>query len=65
MFYRLRNNFNCVLPHWRHLTAGLLYNDFVTDLNIRVPGPYSFTLGLRKKGSRKVICSSLKNLRYF
>ena len=27
-FYRLRNIFNCVLPHWRHLTAGLLYNDF-------------------------------------
>ena len=20
--------FNCVLPHWRHPTAGLLYNDF-------------------------------------
>ena len=28
IFYRLRNIFNCVLPHWRHLTAGLLYNDF-------------------------------------
>ena len=27
-FYRLRNIFNCVLPQWRHLTAGLLYNDF-------------------------------------
>ena len=29
ILYRLRNIFNCVLPHWRHLTAGLLYNDFV------------------------------------
>ena len=28
IFYRLRNIFNCVLPHWRRLTAGLLYNDF-------------------------------------
>ena len=28
IFYRLRNIFNCVLPQWRHLTAGLLYNDF-------------------------------------
>ena len=27
-FYRLRNIFNCVLPHKRHLTVGLLYNDF-------------------------------------
>ena len=31
IFYRLRNIFNCVLPHWRHLTAGLLYNDFGRD----------------------------------
>ena len=31
-FYRLRNIFNCVLPHWRHLTAGLLYNDFGAKL---------------------------------
>ena len=27
-FYRLRNIFNFILPHKRHLTAGLLYNDF-------------------------------------
>ena len=30
-FYKLRNIFNCVLPHWRHLIAGLLYNDFGSD----------------------------------
>ena len=28
ILYRLRNIFNCVLFHLRHLTAELLYNDF-------------------------------------
>ena len=27
-FYRLRNIFNCVLFHQRHLTAVIIYNDF-------------------------------------
>ena len=39
-FYRLRNIFNCVLIYQRHLTAGLLYNDFAC----RVP-----RLGLQSK----------------
>ena len=34
VFYRLRNIFNCVLPHKRHLTAGLLYNDFGQGLKL-------------------------------
>ena len=34
-FYRLRNIFNFVLPHQRHLTAGPIYNDFVFNCRNR------------------------------
>ena len=38
IFYRLRNIFNCVLSHWRHLTAGLLYTDFVCSVSCKCHG---------------------------
>ena len=65
IFYRLRNIFNCILLQQRHLTAGLIYNDFVQQKRKRLKRTfYSFSLYFfpeQVNGSNECSTSSSEN----